>query len=122
MGLSQQRMSEELGVRQQTVSEWETGMYQPRGGMRTLLALVAERAGFSPDEPEPPTDWTGQPIARLNLKPRTLAALRQAGLSRVGQVLDLWRQGRGKLLELPGLGQRSLEALERALREVGLIY
>jgi DNA-binding transcriptional regulator YiaG len=39
-------MSEELGTRQQTISEWETGMYRPRGGMNRLLTLVAERAGF----------------------------------------------------------------------------
>ncbi len=44
--LTQQQMSEELGTRQQTISEWETGMYRPRGGMNRLLILVAERAGF----------------------------------------------------------------------------
>jgi putative transcriptional regulator len=46
LGLTQQRMSEELGTRQQTISEWETGMYRPRGGMNRLLTLVAEGAGF----------------------------------------------------------------------------
>lgn len=46
LGLTQQQMSEELGTRQQTISEWETGMYRPRGGMNRLLVLVAERAGF----------------------------------------------------------------------------
>jgi DNA-binding transcriptional regulator YiaG len=46
MGLTQQKMSEELGTRQQTISEWETGMYKPRGATRTLLNIVAERAGF----------------------------------------------------------------------------
>ncbi len=46
LGLTQQQMSEELGTRQQTISEWETGMYCPRGGMNRLLTLVAERAGF----------------------------------------------------------------------------
>ncbi len=46
LGLTQQQMSEELGTRQQTISEWETGMYRPRGGMNRLLTLIAERAGF----------------------------------------------------------------------------
>ena len=46
MGLTQQEMSEELGTRQQTISEWETGMYKPRGATRTLLNIIAERAGF----------------------------------------------------------------------------
>jgi DNA-binding transcriptional regulator YiaG len=47
LGLSQQAMAEELGTRQQTISEWETGMYRPRGLSERLLTLVAERAGFS---------------------------------------------------------------------------
>jgi DNA-binding transcriptional regulator YiaG len=63
MGLTQQQMSEELGTRQQTVSEWETGMYRPRGGMNRLLTLVADRAGFkyqvAPEEPSPPEE-TGE--------------------------------------------------------------
>jgi DNA-binding transcriptional regulator YiaG len=31
-------------VRQQTISEWETGAYQPRGASAKLLTVVAERA------------------------------------------------------------------------------
>jgi transcriptional regulator with XRE-family HTH domain len=46
MDMTQQQMAEELGTRQQTISEWETGMYRPRGGMNRLLTLVAERMGF----------------------------------------------------------------------------
>ena len=46
MDMTQQQMAEELGTRQQTISEWETGMYCPRGGMNRLLTLVAEQAGF----------------------------------------------------------------------------
>lgn len=47
LGLTQRELAEELGVRQQTVSEWETGSYRPRGASRRLLGLVAERAGFA---------------------------------------------------------------------------
>ncbi len=46
LGLTQTEMSEELGVRQQTISEWECGLYQPRGPSVKLLSLVAERAKF----------------------------------------------------------------------------
>lgn len=42
-------MAQEMGTRQQTISEWETGMYQPRGLSERLLSLVAERAGFEYD-------------------------------------------------------------------------
>jgi DNA-binding transcriptional regulator YiaG len=44
--LTQAKLAEELGTRQQTISEWEVGMYKPRGTSVTLLTLVAERAGF----------------------------------------------------------------------------
>jgi DNA-binding transcriptional regulator YiaG len=47
LGMTQVELSQELGVRQQTVSEWECGVYQPRGASAKLLNLVAERAGFT---------------------------------------------------------------------------
>ncbi|MBI4298458.1 MAG: helix-turn-helix transcriptional regulator [Chloroflexi bacterium] len=46
LGRTQKELADELGVRQQTISEWETGMYMPRGSSRTLLQMVAERADF----------------------------------------------------------------------------
>jgi DNA-binding transcriptional regulator YiaG len=46
LDMSQQQMSEELGIRQQTVSDWELGYHRPRGGMAHLLTIVAERAEF----------------------------------------------------------------------------
>jgi DNA-binding transcriptional regulator YiaG len=44
--LTQSELAERLGTRQQTISEWEKGMYQPRGASATLLSIVAERAKF----------------------------------------------------------------------------
>lgn len=49
LGLTQNEMADRLGTRQQTISEWETGMYQPRGASLTLLSIVAERANFTYD-------------------------------------------------------------------------
>jgi len=46
MGLTQNELSQRLGIRQQTVSEWETGMYRPRGASSTLLSMIAEQAKF----------------------------------------------------------------------------
>ena len=46
LGLTQSELAEQLGTRQQTISEWETSMYQPRGASATLLSIVAERAEF----------------------------------------------------------------------------
>jgi DNA-binding transcriptional regulator YiaG len=49
MGLTQDQLSEQLGTRQQTVSEWETGMYKPRGASAKLLSMIAEKARFKYD-------------------------------------------------------------------------
>ena len=46
LGLTQRELAERMGTRQQTVSEWEVGMYQPRGASVTLLSIIAERAKF----------------------------------------------------------------------------
>ncbi len=46
LGLTQNELADRLGTRQQTISEWETAMYRPRGASATLLSLVAEQAKF----------------------------------------------------------------------------
>ena len=47
MGLTQAEFAAELGVRQPTISEWETGAYAPKRSSSKLLSLIAERAGFA---------------------------------------------------------------------------
>jgi len=47
LGLTQQGLADSLGTRQQTISEWELGLYKPRGASATLLSIVAEKARFS---------------------------------------------------------------------------
>ena len=44
--LSQTALSREIGIRQQTISEWETGMYAPRGASVTILTLLAVSSNF----------------------------------------------------------------------------
>lgn len=46
MGMNQAEFAHELGIRQPTVSEWETGAYEPRRSSSKLLTLIAEKAGF----------------------------------------------------------------------------
>jgi DNA-binding transcriptional regulator YiaG len=46
LGVTQVKLAEQLGTRQQTISEWETGMYRPRGTSVTLLSIIAERSDF----------------------------------------------------------------------------
>ncbi|MDP6346842.1 MAG: hypothetical protein QGF81_00550 [Dehalococcoidia bacterium] len=54
LDLTQEEMVSNLGIRQQTVSEWECEVYQPRGASATLLSMLAERAGFNYQAGGPP--------------------------------------------------------------------
>ncbi len=47
LGMTQSQFADELGVRQQTISEWEVGVYVPRRSTSKYLALIAERANFT---------------------------------------------------------------------------
>lgn len=47
MGLNQTAFADVLGVRQQTISEWEKGVYTPTRATAKYLAHVAEEAGFT---------------------------------------------------------------------------
>ena len=62
MGLSQAAFAREMGIRQQTVSEWETGRYQPRGASARLLGMLAEqRAPYDAAGPRPSEGEDGSP-------------------------------------------------------------
>lgn len=46
MNLTQREMAEELEVRQQTISEWETSMHTPHRSTQKTLSMIAERVDF----------------------------------------------------------------------------
>jgi DNA-binding transcriptional regulator YiaG len=46
LGVTQTEMARELGTRQQTISDWELGIYEPRGMSVRLLTVVAEKCDF----------------------------------------------------------------------------
>ena len=56
LGLTQDELAQRMGTRQQTISEWETGMYAPRGVSERMLGMVAESAGFEYEAPPDPHD------------------------------------------------------------------
>ena len=57
LSLTQNQMPRDLGTRQQTISEWERGMYKPRGVSTTVLNIVAELTDFQfSASPQKPTD------------------------------------------------------------------
>jgi DNA-binding transcriptional regulator YiaG len=56
MSLTQRELADQLEVRQQTISEWETGLHIPHRSTQKTLSMVAEHAGFSysaPPNPQP---------------------------------------------------------------------
>ncbi|MBI3243975.1 MAG: helix-turn-helix domain-containing protein [Chloroflexi bacterium] len=59
LGLTQARFAEELGILQQTVSQWECGYHYPKGASVKVLNIVAEKARFDYGE-EPPTEKTAK--------------------------------------------------------------
>ena len=74
LGWSQSTLARDLGIRQQTVSEWETAMYKPRGASVTILSLLARTAGFSASAAgrvERDSDRPGRPVARRSAAPHT---------------------------------------------------
>lgn len=62
LSLSQAEMADQLGTRQQTISEWETGAYSPRGISRSLLSRIAEEAGFIYGQPADQSSVDGEPV------------------------------------------------------------
>ncbi len=52
MGVSQVQLAQEMGVRPQTICEWETGRYEPSRAMSKYLSRVAKRAQFESETEE----------------------------------------------------------------------
>ncbi|MBE2224985.1 MAG: helix-turn-helix transcriptional regulator [Anaerolineae bacterium] len=46
MNWTQIELADKLSMRQQTISEWENGLYEPKHSSSKLLTLIAEQAGF----------------------------------------------------------------------------
>jgi len=51
LGLTQAELAEELGVRQQTISEWERGAYAPSRAMSKYLSRLAQESGLYEGSP-----------------------------------------------------------------------
>ncbi|GIK56629.1 MAG: hypothetical protein BroJett015_22920 [Chloroflexota bacterium] len=60
-------------------------------------------------------------VDSMSLGTRAEKALAEAGVTTVGDVLQLLQQGEDTLLALPGIGQKALIDIKRFLRAEGLI-
>ncbi|WP_035990375.1 helix-turn-helix domain-containing protein [Leptolyngbya sp. KIOST-1] len=46
LSLTQMQFAEQMGVRRQTISEWENGIYEPDRSTAKFLELIAKQANF----------------------------------------------------------------------------
>ncbi|MFL7892707.1 MAG: DNA-directed RNA polymerase subunit alpha C-terminal domain-containing protein [Anaerolineales bacterium] len=60
-----------------------------------------------------------RPIEELELGKRATDALEKAGITKVGQVLDMLQTGETSLLAVEGFGRKSLADLKKRLRQFG---
>jgi large subunit ribosomal protein L31 len=61
------------------------------------------------------------PIDEIGLPTRAANAIREAGLTTVGDVFERYQQGEDALLAIMGVGQRALIDIKKFLRAEGLI-
>jgi large subunit ribosomal protein L31 len=59
------------------------------------------------------------PLIELGLSTRAESRLTEAGIEKVGQVLDLLREGEAEVLAIDGFGRKSLADLKRRLKHHG---
>jgi large subunit ribosomal protein L31 len=60
-------------------------------------------------------------VDAMSLGTRAENALREAGVTTVGDIVELLNQGEDALLALPGIGQKALIDIKRFLRAEGLL-
>ncbi len=115
------RMFEKLGTYQK--------LERVRAG-ELLADILAEPAEVV--KPTPPEEVAEVPATRveptsamsleeLGVSARVLKVLTEAGLSTAQDVLDKLAEGKDSVLAIPGLGGKSLEEIEEALRARGLV-
>ncbi len=102
-----------------------------------LVDILAEAAEIAVEpaevvKPAPPEEvaevpaaaagpTTGVSLEELGLSSRVLKVLTEAGLSTAQEMLDKLAEGKDSVLAIPGLGEKSLEEIEEALRGRGLL-
>jgi large subunit ribosomal protein L31 len=60
-----------------------------------------------------------RPIEDLDLGSRAESALKEAGMNNVGQILEKLKGGEVAMLDVPGIGRKTLIDMKKALRKFG---
>jgi DNA-directed RNA polymerase subunit alpha len=110
---------------------WSDGRVAPldalKDGSRILITHLRLIAGLTLEEEEEeeeeglPSRVYETPLEHLDLSVRVFNALRRAGITNVGEVLELLASGDDALLTVRNFGQKSLKELKGALDERGFM-
>jgi len=112
---------------------WTDGSIQPEEALSTAaqilvrhLALVVDYGGLvvegveEVEEAIPPRIYEMQ-IEDLDLSVRAFNCLKRAGLTKVGEILDMLQKGDEEMMAIRNFGKKSLDELKEALDEKGFL-
>lgn len=77
--LTQAELAEALGCRQQTISEWELGMYEPKNAYQKLLSLFFGSTPVVKEEVPANSAWNEEP--RTNTAVENTATMSQNNMA-----------------------------------------
>jgi DNA-directed RNA polymerase subunit alpha len=90
--------------------------------LRLIAGLTLEEEEEAAEEEEGlPSRVYESPLEQLDLSVRVFNALRRAGITNVGEVLELLASGDDAILTVRNFGQTSLKELKAALEEHGFM-
>ena len=115
-----------------TMDIWSDGRISPveaiKEAARTLVTHLRLIAGITEEVIEEVEEEVGVPsrvrdipIDELGLSVRVFNALKRAGISKVGEVLDMLSKGEDVVLTIRNFGDKSLSELDEKLREAGYL-
>lgn len=84
-----------------------------------LVAGIVEEPVEEPEEEGVPDRVYDTPIDELGLGVRVFNALKRAGVSKIGEVLDMLEEGDDAILRIRNFGEKSLAELKEQLEKMG---
>ncbi len=90
---------------------------------RLIAGITEEEVAVAEEEKEVgiPAGIYEKPLEELNLGVRVFNALRRAGISKVGEILDMLKEGENAVLRIRNFGAKSLQELRDRLEELGYL-
>ncbi len=117
------------------VEIWTDGTVRPQDALaqasQTLvqhLRLIAGVSGIEEDldlvdkdQKGVPSEYSDKPIEELELSVRVYNSLKRAGISTIGDMMEIIDKNGGSLMNLRNFGEKSMQELKEKLRARGLL-